>query len=452
MGWTATSHVLALSAAVAAGFIASSTSADAGGFSVREQSTSGLGAAFAGIAAGHDLSSVFWNPAAVSAATGLEVEGDASLLVPNAEIDGSASLEPAPPLQPLLGSSVPLLSLDSSSGNLIDPAFVPAIYAGMPLRGGLSIGFGFNGPFGVATEPDHDNWAGKFEARSSNLLTYNFNPVASYRLSPDLVLGAGIQFQFADAALKSAFPGLGGLAGPNPNFVVKGDGFGVGYTLGLLWRPADGTEIGFGFRSSVEHTLEGDAFVGGSAALGDAKIGTDLQTPAIATASLRQRAGQRLTLLGTVEWTDWSELEQLVVRARTSNPNLGATAGGILTTLPLNWHDGWFFSGGAEYALSDRTTLRTGAAWEQSPVQNASERSPRVPDTDRIWVSLGAGYRLSERTSVDLAYAHVFFEDGAIDRTTPIPGLGQVRLLAEATQDLDIVSVSLKVKLGRPGR
>jgi long-subunit fatty acid transport protein len=125
MGWTTTSHVLALSAVVAAGSIASSTSADAGGFSVREQLTSGLGAAFAGIAAGHDLSSVFWNPAGVSAATGFEVQGDASLVIPNAEIDGSASLEPAPPLQPLLGPSVPLSSLDSSSGNLIDPRFRP---------------------------------------------------------------------------------------------------------------------------------------------------------------------------------------------------------------------------------------------------------------------------------------------------------------------------------------
>jgi hypothetical protein len=51
-----------------------------------------------------------------------------------------------------------------------------------------------------------------------------------------------------------------------------------------------------------------------------------------------------------------------------------------------------------------------------------------------------------------LAYAHVFFEDGAIDRTTEIPGLGEIHLVAEAEQDLDIVAVSLKMKFGPPSR
>jgi long-chain fatty acid transport protein len=173
--------------------------------------------------------------------------------------------------------------------------------------------------------------------------------------------------------------------------------------------------------------------------------------PSIATASIRQRAGERLTLLGTIEWTNWSELEQVVVRAHTSNAGLGASAGEVLTALPFHWNDGWLFSAGAEFAANERTKLRAGVAWEASPVQDAAERLVRVPDSDRTWLSLGATYLLSPATSMDLAYSHVLFVGGAIDRASAIPGLGQVRLMGEAQQDIDIIGLSIKVKLGKSG-
>jgi long-chain fatty acid transport protein len=231
--------------------------------------------------------------------------------------------------------------------------------------------------------------------------------------------------------------------------VIKGNDFGFGYTTGLLWRPLSGTDIGLGFRSSIENTLEGDIFVAGVHALGSARTSVDLQTPEIATASVRQKVSERVTLLGTLEWTNWSVLDQVSVKAHTSDPQLGAVAGGIVTVLPLHWNDGWFFSGGAEFEVNDRTTLRAGVGFEESPIQNATERTARVPDTNRTWVSVGATHKFSAM-SVNLAYSHVFFEDGSVDRVSEIPGLGQVRLLGEAQQDVDIVSVSFKVKLGNP--
>jgi len=419
-----------------------------------------LGSAFAGIAAGSDLSSIFWNPATVSLATGLEAEAGGSLILPNTHISGTATFEPAPPLEPVLGPSVPLSFLATNGGELAGPALIPAMYAGMPLNDKITVGFGFNGPFGLVTEPDNGKWAGQFEARTSELRTYNFNPVVSYRFTPNLVVGAGAQIEYAEATLKSAFPInagvlkgnpfdlIGAFGGFNPNAVIDGNDFGFGYTLGLLWNPLSGTDIGLGFRSSVEHTLEGDLDVAHNPALGRVKISTDLETPDIATASIRQRVSERMTLLGTVEWTNWSDANQVVVKARSSNPNFNAVAGEPVQVLPLHWHDGWFFSGGGEFAMNDRTTLRAGLAYEESPIQNATERTARDPDTNRIWLSFGAGYNWSASTTINLAYSHVFFEDGSIDRTTEFQGLGGIRLLGEAEQDVDIVSVSVRVKLG----
>jgi long-chain fatty acid transport protein len=431
------------------GMLFASATAQAGGFAIREQSTSGLGAAFAGVAAGYDLSSIFWNPAGVSVAHGIEGEADGALILPDRHISGTASLEPVPPLQPFLGPSVPLSFLDSDGGDLADPAFPAAMYGSMPLSNRLTIGFGFNAPFGLVTEPENDNWAGKFEARTSKLRTYNFNPVAAYRITPNLSFGAGVQIEFADVTLKSAFPGIGGLAGPNPNVVIDGDDFAAGYTLGVLWYLPTGTDIGLGFRSSIEHNIEGDIFVTGvGKGLGSARTTADLELPEIATASVRQQLSNRLTLLGTVEWTEWSVLDKVVVRARSSNPNLGAIAGAPVAVFPLNWHDGWFFSGGAEFEISERSTIRAGAAYEESPIQKATERTARDPDSNRVWLSLGGTFSWSARTTLNLAYSHVFFEDGSIDRTSQIPGLGQVRLLGEAEGDVDIVALSVRIKLG----
>jgi long-chain fatty acid transport protein len=449
------------------GLSVASDAAKAGGFAIREQSTTGLGAAFAGIAAGPDISSIFWNPAAVSLATGIEAEFGASLIIPDTSISGTATWNPAPPLNAPppagFGPAVPLSFLDSNGGSIADPALIPTIYSGAPVTDRLSLGMGFNGAFGLVTKPDNGNWAGKFEARTSVLRTYNFNPVASYKVTPNLVVGAGGQMEYAKATLKSAFPNVSALAdpanfgpqlpqllfgGPNPTISIDGNGFAFGYTLGLLWNALPGTDIGLGFRSSLDHNLRGDIAIAGAPGLGSAKFTTHLEMPEIVTASLRQRVTERVTLLGTVEWTNWSRLDKVVLTAESNNPAFGAVVGQAIQVLPLDWHDGWFFSGGAEFALNERTVLRAGGAYEESPIQNATERTARDPDSNRVWLSLGAGYNWSEMTTLNLAYSHVFFEGGSIDRTTAFQGLGTIHLLGEADQAADIVSVSVKIKLG----
>jgi long-chain fatty acid transport protein len=327
---------------------------------------------------------------------------------------------------------------------------VPAMYVAIPVNERVSAGLAINSPFGLTTKPENPNWAGKFEARTSELRTYNFNPVVSYKLTDQLAVAGGLQVEYIRTTLKSAFPGIGGLSGPNPSTTIKdADDLDVGYTLGLLWQSASGTDIGIGFRSSIEHELEGDLLVAGTPALGKAGVSAGLETPEIVTASLRQKLGERTTLLGTVEWTNWSRLGLVQIRSRSVNPALGAPAvGSVVTELPLYWDDGWFYSGGIEYEHNERMTFRAGAAYEQSPIQSASQRTPRSPDTNRIWAAIGATYQFNESTSFDIAYSHTFFEDGTINRTSPIGDIGQVRFLGDVQQNVDIVAVSIKVKLG----
>ena len=150
-----------------------------------------------------------------------------------------------------------------------------------------------------------------------------------------------------------------------------------------------------------------------------------------------------LTLLGTVEWTNWSRLQKLDIVCDTAGIVPPCPAGATLNSLHLGWHDGWFVSGGLEYLASPSLLLRGGVAWEKSPIQNADERTPRVPDSDRIWASIGLSYKWSENLIFDLAYSHIFVDSAQIDRTE-----GGVRLLADVDAHVDIIAASMRMKFG----
>ena len=95
---------------------------------------------------------------------------------------------------------------------------------------------------------------------------------------------------------------------------------------------------------------------------------------------------------------------------------------------------------------------RAGLAYDQTPVPDDNLRTPRVPDEDRIWLTLGANWRYSKQLSVDIGYAHLFVNDPEIkngpdahDPTLPFPaGLtGFHSLNAEYDAAVDMLSLQV---------
>jgi long-chain fatty acid transport protein len=122
--------------------------------------------------------------------------------------------------------------------------------------------------------------------------------------------------------------------------------------------------------------------------------------------------------------------------------------------LNLNFRDGWFFALGAEYAYSPALVLRGGVAYEISPIEDDT-RSIVLPDSNRLWLSLGASYKYSEQIILDFAYAHIFFEDAPFCIASPATGSSHcdggtpaaaILLRGSADSDVDIVSVGLRYK------
>ncbi len=200
----------------------------------------------------------------------------------------------------------------------------------------------------------------------------------------------------------------------------EGDSLGVGFTAGILFQPTDTTDIGIGFRSSVAHTLKGDGITTAPLPAYSGDIRAKFSSPELVTIGIRQEVTEQLSLMAGVEWANWSRFKELRIE-------------GPAVPLVENyaWKDSWYFSVGAEYAYNEAFTLRSGVAYEKSPVPDAT-RSVRASDNDRYWLSLGASYKFSDNMTANLAYSHVFMEDG--DTLVPATSF---------KQHLDIVSVGL---------
>ena len=68
-----------------------------------------------------------------------------------------------------------------------------------------------------------------------------------------LSFGVGPSVQYFDIRLKRA----AGVAPNAPSVILEGDDIGFGFTAGVTLTPFAGTTIGIGYRSSINHELEG---------------------------------------------------------------------------------------------------------------------------------------------------------------------------------------------------
>jgi long-chain fatty acid transport protein len=395
---------------------------------------------FAGAAAGGpSLASISWNPGASAfAAWGLSTESSYAGVFPEANLTVlNPEVQPPPP-----GTD----KVDVGSNSLVG-----ASYNTLRASDRTVLALTITAPFGLVTKPDDVNWAGKYEALTTKIFSINATPSVSYEVVPGLSLGIGVQFQYFDLVeLRAATP----AGGSN----ISGDNVGTGVVAGINFSPNPGTSLGLGFRSSIDHDLQGDFRLRFNA---DTRklVGMHVfETPAEAeidlpdklTFSFRQSVSPRARLLGTVDWTNWSRFG--VVPIRLGGPFPPLEAGDAVANIVFNWQDGWLFALGGEFDWSPRLTLRTGVGYEISPVDGPTTRLVQVPDSNHTWVSAGATYRWSENISIDLAYSHGFFEDDApFERLPAAVQLQNVApLIGTANVSADVVSVGWRWRFGGP--
>ena len=421
-------------------------------FALAEQNVMGLGNAFAGAAAtAEDANTVWHNPAGLARLNLPQVEAAIHMVIPSAKFQNANSQAAA--LQPLGGTG----------GDAGSAAFVPNMYGSIAVSDALHLGIGVNVPFGLKTEYS-DGWLGRYQALKSEIKTININPAFGWKVTPNFWVGAGANYQHFEATLtnnvnysgalaqgygQAAAGGLitpaqalalsGASAGLDTFAKITGDDSAWGWNVGAMLsfngdanNDPGGGRIGLAYRSKLKYDVVGSVNFTNPAApvlsgplaplqpvvstvsntinqtrLFNGGVNLDIEMPATASLSYYQKVNQQFDILADVSWTGWSVIKELRIRRAD---------GSTLQVLPQNFDDTWRFAAGLNYYPNDKVVLRAGVAYDQSPV-NDIDRSARLPDTDRTWLTVGARYKYSSALNFDLAAGYIFVKNGSINNS-----------------------------------
>jgi long-chain fatty acid transport protein len=383
---------------------------DAAGFQVSEQSVVGLGRAFAGAGiVGDDLSAVFYNPAGMTLLRGTGAQAGVTFVLPSAVFHGDSTRVPVS-----LASGMPIgePSVESGRGGGGGDTQVPHLYLVTDLLERWRFGLGATVPFGLVTDYERD-WVGRYHALRSIVRTIDLNPSVAFRVNDHLSVGAGMSAQYASVSLSRAV-----FTGTNDALAkVSGTDWSYGYDLGVLLELNDRIRGGIGFRSKVKHTLDGELRVTGLAPTTQKTDATAATTfPETVHGDTYFQLTDALGLSLGARWTNWSRFDEL--RIKFDSPTMADEV------TPERWHDTWMLKAGLDWAVMPVLVIRSGFAWDQTPVRSASFRTPRIPDASRYWLAAGLSYRPLELLSIDVGYAHLFSRAAPALNAIPIAQTG----------------------------
>ncbi len=452
----------------------------AGGFSTPTYGAPGWGRAFAGGSLfKNDPSAAYNNPAAMAFIDRNVAQFTVDYARIKIKYTGAASDYAGNPISstPLDDSGFPdptattVNNNDGGQGGF--SAWLPTGFMVMPLGDQFAFGLSQVVPQGMRSTWDEDSTLRGF-AVDTKIETVGLTGSLSFKVNDEFSIGGGVIVQHSKgfvsqnidllsaAAVSDSI--LGGT--PFPSDVggalirVKVDNISAGWFTGVVWKPTEKDTLGLNYHARIKNKMTGkynihaDQFsynlmtqpspFGGSGTLvgtaypglelfpNGAHASTQLDIPSTAGLDWVHRFNDRFTLGASVVWTQWSAFKDLTLKS------------GDLTivSIPYNYQNTWMYSLGGDFRATDELTLRAGVAVDQTPTRN-STRDPRIPDGDRTFLSVGAGYDVKaiEGLTLDIAYSHQFAEQVKL-RTQNVDRLGGASLNGKVKASGDVISLS----------
>ncbi|MCL2915350.1 OmpP1/FadL family transporter [Shewanella corallii] len=373
---------------LAVAITAASSQAMAAGFQLNSQSATGIGRAFAGDAVIADNASVLArNPAAMA----MFDEKALSLGITYADVTAEIKDASLHTKNPLTGQ--PIAVEYGGLDNAAEGKIIPNAFYIQPINDTFAFGLGVFSNYGTGTDTT-DLTAGKALAPidligNTEVTTINFNASVSARINEQWSVGAGLDI----------IHGEGVLTRGGQNVVdVEADGIGFGGIVGVTYELDANNRFGLSYRFSPDMKVEGTL----KKLANPTQPLADHEELTVPMADIAQFAGfhqltEQFALSYTAQWTQWSNFDSVDLHGPDEPLKV------------YQWKDSWFFSVGGTYTLNDQWTLRAGYAYDQGVVDDIQSIS--IPDSDRQWVSVGATYHLTPKSSVDFGFAHVMGEE-----------------------------------------
>lgn len=407
-------------------------SASAGAFALTEHNAVGLGVGFSSAAVAADASTVYFNPAGLTRLKSPELIVVAHYINLDAHFTDAGSNTAG--LFPIGGNN---------GGNAGSAEVIPNLYYAHPVNDSITLGIGLSAPWGLQTDYA-DGWVGRYHALKTRLESANLNPSFGWRLSDTLSFGAGLDIQRVKAEIGNAIDfGLIGYSMMIPGFApggadakvsISGDSVKYGWNAAFLWEPVPGTRFGVSYRSGITHNIEGTAtFTNVPAPFAPAFPNQDasakLPVPDIWSIHMMHEISPKWMFTADYSLFGFSSLKSIDIDF--SNP---ATQD---SSLVQNWRDAAIYSAGLHYRVTDAVTVRAGYVYNESPVTDPTLRSPRIPDSNRRWITVGMSWKATNSFTFDAGYARVNFADAPINT---IDDFGH-DLLGSADLSADVLSV-----------
>ena len=352
-----------------------SVSAYAGGLWLYEEATPDMGVGGAGRqAAGFDASTASGNPAAMTRLDRSQMEGGFLGLYVDSEFDVDEAT---------FGGN------DGGNAGYFTPA--PTLYYVHSVNPDLKLGLGVVSYFGLGLSYSNE-WAGRYYVQRASFTTAAVNPSIGYRISPWLSVGGGVSLVYGTLTDRVAVNTLAQPGDGRLKYDAKDVGY--GYNLGALFELSPQTRLGITYISQVNldfndeprfKNLEGTAIGDALEASGliNSRLKINVNIPAQLAIGAYHAFTDKLALVGTVNWQNWS---------RFGNPEISVSSGNSITA-NLGYKDTYHAGLGVYYRVAEPWLLMAGFGYDTSPTSSSSERGPVLP--------LGAAYRYAGGVQYD---------------------------------------------------
>ena len=258
-----------------------------------------------------------------------------------------------------------------------------------PLSDRLSVGVSVHNYFGLALDWS-DDWIGRGSSVNITLVAPQLQPTLAYKVNDWLSVGAGaaltLGYMYDKSRVEPIIPN-----GTEGKFRLSDADFAVQGNFGVMLQPWDHTRIGIRYLTETDLDFEDSPNISGVNDLPDlspngdfvspgAKIDVGMKMPQSVSAAVHHQWDEKLALLGSVAWDEWSKFGYV-------NAGLdikGGDGGGVSTELNADFRDVWHGGVGAEYQWKPRWQLTAGFSYDSSMMSSR---------TRPIFIPLGNMYR-----------------------------------------------------------
>lgn len=364
-----------------AAFLGQSTVSLAGGFKIGLQGQKQLAMGHTGVGFAQDAATIYFNPAGLS-------------FVPS-EVNGS------------LFTLFPSTSYLDNSTNILTHAtnqvFTPfSLYANAKLSKRWDVGLGVYTPFGSGVMYPTD-WTGRYILHRIELQTIFVQPTFAFRISDQISVGAGFVYSTGHVELEKDLPIVSGGNQDVANAQLKGKASGTGFNAGLYVRPNERFNLGLTYHSRVNMKVKkGTAvFEHIPSALSSSfplstNFTSELPLPSELAIGASYKINHRTIVAIDMNYTFWKSFDSLGFDYEQNTTSLTDTKS------PRLYQNAVAVRAGLQYKASSNTTLRLGAFYDQTPVQDGYV-APELPDNDKIGLCGGASFKLAARLGLDLS-------------------------------------------------